>query len=343
MFEIRKLLWVFVFMTNVSCTSSRSAVEPSIQFTHLPPAGESSGFTTAPIEGRVQGARSGQRIVLFARSGVWWVQPLTVRPFTNIEHDSTWKNVTHPGNAYAALLVDEGYVPPPTTDALPRKGKSVLAVAVAESKDLAAVPVPTLSFGGYDWKIRAVPSDPGGSLNYYNPANASVDRDGFLHLQLKRISTNWAGAEVTLIRSLGYGSYRFVVRDISHLEAAAVLAFSTWDDNGPSREMNIEVSRWGEPSSKNAQYVIQPYYVPANVVRFVAPQGALAFSFQWEPGRVHFKTERGSTTVSEHVFTSGVPAAGKETVRINFYAYNNQAHPLMDESEVIIEKFEHLP
>src|SRR4030095_2365767 len=100
--------------------------------------------------------------------------------------------------------------------------------------------------------------------------------------------------ERPLTESPGCGPFRLCVRDISHLEAAAVLAFSTWDDEGPSREMNIEVGRWGEPSSKNAQYVIQPYYVPANVVRFIAPKGTLTFSLQWEPGRVRFKTERAS-------------------------------------------------
>jgi len=342
-FFARLCLCVFVLMNSVACSSSRSNTEPSIEFTQLPEAGESYAYQTVPIAGRVKGSRPGQRVVLFAKSGVWWVQPFAVRPFTEIQPDSTWKNVTHPGNAYAVLLVDEAYVPPPTMDALPAKGKSVVALAVAEGKNPAEAPMSTLSFSGYEWKIREAPSDPGGSLNYYNPANARVDHDGFLHLQLKRQSQDWAGAEVALTRSLGYGSYRFVVRDISQLEAAAVLAFSTWDDKGPSREMNIEIGRWGEPSSKNAQYVIQPYYVPANVVRFVAPKGTLTFSLQWEPGRVHFKTERGSETVSEHVFTSGVPSAGKETVRINFYAYNNQAHPLLNESEVIIEKFEHLP
>src|SRR2546429_9923114 len=63
------------------------------------------------------------------------------------------------------------------------------------------------------------------------------------------------------------------------------LNISSWDDSGPYREMDIETSRWGEPTGKNAQYVVQPYYIPANIVRFTAPKGALVYSFVWGPGR----------------------------------------------------------
>ena len=62
----------------------------------------------APIGGRVTGARPGQRIVIYTKSGVWWVQPLTAQPFTTVEPDGTWKNTIHLGMEYAALLVDDG-------------------------------------------------------------------------------------------------------------------------------------------------------------------------------------------------------------------------------------------
>ncbi len=96
-----------------------------------PPAGEGSQEQLEPIEGRVTGARPGERIVLFARSGKWWVQPFADRPFTTIQPDSTWKTSTHPGSAYAALLVDSRYRPPPTVNDLAGKGGPVLAVALS--------------------------------------------------------------------------------------------------------------------------------------------------------------------------------------------------------------------
>lgn len=319
----------------------------SVEFTHLPPAGEGSGEILNTIEGRVTGSRPGQKIVLFARSGVWWVQPLAERPFTTIQKDSTWKNSTHPGTAYAALLVDPGYKAPLTVNVLPEKGGPVRAVAVAEGAKLVQAPVRTLNFSGYEWRIRQTPGTPAGTRNRYDPANAWVDTQGFLHLRIAGNSKGWTSAEVHLSRSLGYGSYHFVVRDISHLEPIEVLTISTGDESGPYQEMDLEISRWGELSGKNAQYVIQPYYIPANVVRFLAPPGTLTYSFNWEPGRVSFRTVRGSSArpelVSAHVFTSGVPTAGSETLGLNLYVFYDKRVPLERGSEVIVEKFEYLP
>jgi hypothetical protein len=126
----------------------------------------------------------------------------------------------------------------------------------------------------------------------------------------------------------------------------------TWDYAGAAenyREMDIEISRWGDPSSKNAQFVVQPFYIPANAARFVAPAGVLTHTFRWEAGRVAFRTVRGTEAagktrpVAEHVFTSGVPSAGIASVRLNLYIFGGAKVPLQNGAEVVIEKFEYLP
>src|SRR5215467_5082077 len=94
-----------VCLLACSCGAPHAEVAASIEFTDLPPAAEGSPDILHPIAGRVRNASPGQRIVLFARSGMWWVQPLGDKPFTAIGRDFTWKNTTHPGTAYAALLV----------------------------------------------------------------------------------------------------------------------------------------------------------------------------------------------------------------------------------------------
>jgi len=49
------------------------------------------------------------------------------------------------------------------------------------------------------------------------------------------------------------------------------------------REMDIEISRWGDAWSKNnAQYVVQPFYNPGNLFAFAAPAGTLTYSMRWE-------------------------------------------------------------
>ncbi|HEX5689814.1 MAG TPA: glycoside hydrolase family 16 protein, partial [Roseiflexaceae bacterium] len=235
---------------------------------------------------------------------------------------------------------------------LPTPGGSVIAVAVAKGKESPVSANKTLNFSGYEWKVRSATSERGGTPNLYDPANAWTDADGALHLRIARQGERWTCAEVQLTRSLGYGSYMFVVRDSSQLEPAAVLGMLLWDNAAISqnhREIDIEITRWGDPASKNAQYAIQPYYVPANVARFTAPAGLLTHSFRWEPGQVAFRTVRGNAVnsatrgVASHVFTSGVPVPGGEIVHLNLYVYGSATKPLQNEVEVILEKFEFLP
>jgi hypothetical protein len=210
----------------------------------------------------------------------------------------------------------------------------------------------TVDFSGYEWKVRTAGSNRGGEINSYDPANVSTDDRDALHLRIAKSSRKWTCAEVNLTRSLGYGLYRFVVRDSSHLEPAAVLTMFTWDDSAQDknhREFDVEISRWGDALSKNAQYVVQPFYVPRNVARFMVPSGILTYSFRWEPGKVSFRTVQvttagsGSRVVAEHVFTSGVPTPGGESVHLNLYVYGNAASSLQNPTEVVIEKFEYLP
>jgi hypothetical protein len=339
----------FISILFGGCRSRAEGEGPAVAFTRIPQAESNRTDKLDVIQGSVSGARPGQQIVLYARAGAWWLQPLPNAPFTKIQ-DSQWVNSTHLGTEYAALLVEPGYRPSATLDELPGPGGEVVAVATA--KGAPSSPSPTLQFSGYEWRIRTAPSSRGDTSNLYDPANAWTDADGALHLRIAGQPGKWTCAEVTLTRSFGYGTYSFVVRDTSKLEPAAVLAMFTWDYAGGddnNREMDVEISRWGDPASKNTQYVVQPFHVPANVARFDSPSGVLTHSFRWEPGRVTFRTARGAAStvrpevVSEHVFTSGVPAPGAETVRMAFFVFGKTGQPLQNGAEVVVEKFEFLP
>jgi hypothetical protein len=346
------LLAVIFSILLCGCSSETKGIKPSIEFTRIPPAELGSTDKLDIIQGRAIGARPGQQIVLYARTGSWWIQPLQNAPFTNIQQDSSWINSTHLGSEYAALLVDAGYRPQAIMDELPDAGGEVAAIARVKGETSGPTTTNTLQFSGYEWRVRNAPSSRGDTRNLYDPSNAWTDEGGELHLRIAKRSDKWTCAEVSLKRSFGYGSYSFVVRDTSQLEPAAVFAMFTWDYAGGdqnNREMDIEISRWGDPASKNAQYEVQPFYVPANVARFMAPSGVLTHSFRWEPGSVSFRTVRGSgkdpaaEVVNEHVFTSGVPAPGVESVRMAFFIYGRTGNPMQNDAEVVVEKFEYLP
>lgn len=324
---------------------------PSIEFTTIPEAREGGPDGMTTIAGQVKGALPGDRIVLFAKSGQWWIQPLTDHPFTPIESDSTWHNSTHFGFEYAALLVRPGYRPPPVMTSLPKTGELIRAVADIKGVPAATALVKTIHFSGYDWKVRSASSNRGGGTSLYDPDNAWTDESGALHLRIKMKSGKWNCAEVNLMQSLGYGTYRFTPRDTSFLEPAAVLSMFSWDDTSAEqnhREFGVELSRWGDAANKNAQFVVQPYYVPANVARFMTNPGPVTYSVRWEPGKLSFEAiQRGGKTnpqvISEHTFTSGQPTPGNETIHMNLYIYGSSPVPFKNETEAVIEKFEFLP
>lgn len=345
-------LLVIVGVLLLGCHSQNVTRKASLQITRVPPGDPGGPVQLDYIEGRASGAGPGQQIVLYARSGVWWIQPFTIQPFTRIQADSTWKNSTHLGTEYAALLVKSGYRPASKLVTLPKEGDDVVAVVTAKGQAAKPIVPKVLHFSGYDWTVRAAGSDRGGEPNSYDPANAWTDQKGYLHLRMAINGGQWSCAEVNLTQSLGYGTYRFVVQDSAHLGPSAVLGMFTWDEFGSDetrRELDIELSRWGNPGGKNAQYVVQPFYVPENVARFTAPSGVLTHILRWEPGSASFKTVRGaaagpgSKTVSEHVFTSGVPTPAAETVHIDIYDFRHSRNTLQTPAEVVIEKFEYLP
>ncbi len=350
----RRLEIVLCFGLLISgCRSRQGSTSPSIEFTRVPPAAQGGRERVDTISGRVVGARPDQRVVIFAKSGPWWVQPDPDHPFITVQPDSKWSTPTHLGYEYAALLVDKAYQPQPTTDAIPATGGAVAAVNIIKGMgSLPPNPTRSLTFGGYDWKIRTVSADAGGGLNnLYDADNAWTGADGFLHLRIRKKADQWTCADVSLTRSLGYGTYVVGVRDISFLEPPVVFTMHTYDEQGGEyyRQIGIHITRWGEAKARyNGQYGVVPLYVPGNVVHFTAPAGGLTFSVRWEPGRATIETLRQSAAqskpvmVSQHVFTSGVPTPGKETFHIVLYIAPSQT-PLQQPTEVVVDKFEYLP
>ncbi|MCU1303156.1 MAG: hypothetical protein JWQ87_3440 [Candidatus Sulfotelmatobacter sp.] len=338
----------------VACRSERLQETPSITFTKIPPAAQGGRERVDTISGRVRNARPKQQIVIYAHSGQWWVQPWPDHAFIPIKADSTWSTETHLGFEYAALLVEPDYHPLPTMDVAPTQGGSVALVTIVKGVGTPQLaPTGSLKFSGYDWAVRTIASNKGGLNNLYDPQNAWTDASGALHMQIKKKSGMWSCAEIFLDRSLGYGTYSVTVRDTSHLEPAANFSMFTFDElrsEEQFREMDVEVGGRDDAANKNnARYVIQPLYIPGNLFAFTAPLGTLTYVLRWEYGHATFKTFRGRSAgggarlVSEHEFTSGIPAPGKALPRLIFYVVASDKHPMRKPSEVVVEKFEYLP
>jgi hypothetical protein len=351
----KRLFVLAVCLVVGACHSQPTSSTPALVFSKVPQSDPEAQNRNATVEGRATGFRPGQRIVLYIKSnGRWGLQRPSGQPFAKIANNGRWTGSTGLGTEYAALLVDPDYSPPELTETLPMVGSGVAAVTVA--KGIGPEPeLPSrkkLSFSGYEWITSSGPIFRAGSRNFFDPANVWTDKDGALHLRISGSPGKWAAAEARLTSSLGYGTYRFRVRETSHLEPSAVLTMVSWDGVGTEqnrRELDVEISRWGYHDNDNAHFVVQPYYIPSNIVRFRVPGGVLTHSFRWEPGQATFSTiavSANSTSgrvVNQHIFTSGIPTPGAESVRISLYVFLRGEIPLEHENEVVIDKFEYLP
>jgi hypothetical protein len=340
---------------SVAVLSCRPASEarPVIEFTVVPAADVGGPEKLGPVAGRVSGARPDQRIVLLARSGgVWYVQPFRSWPFTAIEKDTTWKNRIHLGTEYAALLVGPDYRPPSNTESLPSIDGSVFAVATVKGSGPFAQPsARTVTFSGYEWEIRQLSTDRHTHRVDYDARNVSVDAEGHLHLALTRREGRWTAGEAGLTRPLGNGTYQFELRGVD-LDSPAAFEVWTWDPMRPDQnwaELGFDVRRPSDPPQKNAEFVVQPTYVAANVFGFAAPPGPLTFSFRWAPGVVSFQAARGTAVadgaavVGQRQFRSGVPMAGAATIHVGLVYLRDSSTAPTREGEVVVEKFVFLP
>ena len=125
--------WPVLGQTNDKKDANKAA-EPSIQITVVPPrgVGEDSNGT---IGGKASGANSKEcKVVIFARTDKWYVQPTVSSPFTPIGEDGQWETDIHLGYEYAALLVKSSYEPPATTGTLPKVAGTVLAITRVPAK-----------------------------------------------------------------------------------------------------------------------------------------------------------------------------------------------------------------
>jgi len=209
-------------------------------------------------------------------------------------------------------------------------------------------------FSGYDWTVKSSPGRFGPGPNFFSDSvdNVFVDPQGRLHLKITHREDRWVCSEVISARSLGYGTYRFGVdSSIDGFDPQIVLGLFTWtDDPGyHHREIDIEISRWGDPANQNLQFVVQPYTRKGSIVRFSGPPGApeTTHTFLWTPDRVTCRSLTGHPPgssskglIREHTFTQDIPKAGGENPRINLWLMGGKPPRDGKEVEAVISRFE---
>lgn len=213
----------------------------------------------------------------------------------------------------------------------------------------------TISFSGYTWKIKHhIRSTLGPGPNYWSSSgrNVRLDESGNLHLRIIENWGRWYASEVRLDQALGYGTYEFTVAFPERpLNKNVVLGlFNYLNDR---KEFDIEVTKWGESSPTNVQFVVQPSRRDKNIKRFpVDPLGGTkkVFSYKWTRNELIFRYEDcksescGETALLEEWKYRGdsLPRGDLRT-HINLWLLDGKPPTDGEEVEVTVENFEFSP
>jgi len=204
----------------------------------------------------------------------------------------------------------------------------------------------TIRFSGYDWTVKFSERTAGPGPNFYSrsPRAVFVDSDGRLHLRIFKEPRGWECSEVVLTKQLGYGTYRFtVVTPPEMIDDRAILGLFTYGDDPEfeHREIDIEISRWGDSAKPNAQFVVQPFDRQENILRFEVPKSLpdVTYEFAWKPDCVSFRAQ-GKGFNKEWTFAGkNVPVPKDEAVRINYWLLDGKPPALQRTYEVVLSRF----
>jgi hypothetical protein len=123
-------------LISISLVPAQSNSRAKIRITRIPAYSVIGGpDQVGLIKGTATGISDCQdcRVVLFARTNQWWVQPSADAPYTPIVNGN-WQSETHLGAEYAAVLARPSYKASPTVESLPTLGGNILAIDIKQGK-----------------------------------------------------------------------------------------------------------------------------------------------------------------------------------------------------------------
>lgn len=212
-----------------------------------------------------------------------------------------------------------------------------------------------LRFSGRDWEIR--PDQQGGpSDNTWRANNVSCNADGHLVLKMTYQGGVWTSAQVTTLESFHYGRYEWKVKGpVDDLDKNVNFALFNYGGVDNEDEIDIELTRWGDPNKPNGNYVVFPDTATDPVTfehrkfEFDLRDGDRStHMFSWQRNRVSFQSfeggrSLGSTTFEPTDFVSRIPQ-NPLPVYINLWLVNGHRQPSNGAgTEVVIESFSWQP
>jgi hypothetical protein len=211
----------------------------------------------------------------------------------------------------------------------------------------------TITFSGYQWVTKdSKGKHTGPGNNYFSGSekNVYVDNSGKLHLRVTYKDDKWFCPEVRLLSNLGYGKYYFYVEPLPQpLDKDVVIGLFLYDredTNNFHKEVDIEISSWGQDSPVNTQFVIQPKETEAH--RFETDLTKCSVHmFDLTKKHVHFKSyyPAGEFGKKEKIIANIKVKpdyeyfSENEKVFMNVWLYRSVEPASLQEFEVVINSF----
>jgi hypothetical protein len=235
-----------------------------------------------------------------------------------------------------------------------------ILIAVLLSSSISAH-AQTVNWSGRSWKLTSghmagvAPGD---------PANVTIDAQGYLHLRIVQHDGKWTAAELFTTEDLGFGTYQWIVEgNVYTMDPTTVLGLFTY---GPTHhiggdaedEIDIEFSQWNKTCHGcDADFTVYPatgHRKPKGVSawedNFYVNGGTLTTArMEWFPDHILFTLMNGAQplgkvadVIKTETYSSdatNIPQV-KAPVGINLWSFKHT--PSRDQSAVI-RSFEFAP
>jgi len=218
-----------------------------------------------------------------------------------------------------------------------------------------------INFSGFTWVVKNhtdITFGPGNNYWSDDNENVFVDDQGRLHLKITYRNGKWYCAEVRTKQPLGHGKYTYkIIGEMDQLDSNVVFGLFNYEYheiNGieiPDREIDIEFSRWSDPTADNTSYSVHPVPPAFNNHRFDTNLGGTYSThwYEWSPDYVSFRSLHGHNLSGSDIQTwvyTGLdipPQTGNQKTHINLWL--NEAFPPINgaEAEVIVKDFKFTP
>lgn len=223
---------------------------------------------------------------------------------------------------------------------------------------LYTVPTSFVRFAERDWIVLDQWSTPGD--NYYSTNCVSVDTNGWLHMEVKKVNGVWQCPFIEGTNSLGFGEYRWYVGNkMELLDSNLVVGLFTYAQESVfstnQNEVDIEVSHAFPGTQTNCLvFTVQPYTIPGNSYShpLETTNDLQTHKFLWRPDRVDWKSYYGHTPEpidDSHYIAGwrfegrGIPIETNEIPYINLWMFFTNQPINTQAVEMIIRDFSFIP